>query len=100
MAEIGILGMVIPSEYGGQPLDYVTKGLVAKELARGDVNCAHAASASGTNEIIAKHADEEIKKDWLPEIAGGKKIVALAITEPHCGSDVAAMSAKAEKKNG
>jgi len=100
MSEIGIHGMGVPIEYGGQPVDYVTKGLITKELARGDVNCAYAATLACTNEIIATHADEEIKKDWLPEIAKGKKILALAVTETHCGSDVAALSAKAEKKNG
>ena len=100
MAELGILGMGIPSEYGGQPVDYVTKGLIAKELARGDVNCASAATQASINEIIAKYSDEQIKKDWLPEIAKGEKIVALAVTEPHCGSDVAALSTRAERKDG
>jgi len=100
MREIGIHGMGVPSEYGGQPVDYVTQGLTAKELARGDVNCAYAVTLACINEIIATYADEEIKKDWLPEVAKGKKILALAVTEPHCGSDAAALSAKAEKKNG
>lgn len=100
MREIGIHGMGVPSEYGGQPVDYVTKGLTAKELARGDVNCAYAVTVAPTNEIFATYANEEIKKDWLPEVAKGKKILALSVTEPHCGSDVAALRAKAEKKNG
>jgi len=100
MAELGVMGLGIPSEYGGQPADQVTTGLIVKELARGDVNCAYAATFSGLITVIAKYADEEIKTEYLPKFAMGEKIFALAVTEPHIGSDVAALKATAAKENG
>jgi len=100
MGELGVTGLSIPSEYGGQPVDYVTKGLIVKELARGDVNCANAGIFAGVVEIVVKYANEEIKKKWLPEIARGDKLIALALTEPHCGSDAASLKTTAVKENG
>ena len=98
MAELGVTGTGIPEEYGGQPVDAVTGGLIALELARGDVNCAYAAALSGTVSVIVKYASEEIKQQWLPDVATGDSVVAIAVTEPHCGSDVAGLKMTAIKK--
>jgi cyclohexanecarboxyl-CoA dehydrogenase len=100
MAKLGIMGLGLPVEYGGEPADQVTTGLVVKELARGDVNCAYAATFSGLIRTIVKYAHEEIKREWLPKFAKGEKLFALAVTEPHMGSDVAALKTTALKENG
>jgi cyclohexanecarboxyl-CoA dehydrogenase len=99
MAELGVMGLGIPSEYGGQPADQVTTGIIVKELARGDVNSAYAATFSGLIGVIVKYASEEIKKEWLPEFAKGERVIALAVTEPHMGSDVGSLRTTAVKEN-
>ena len=100
MAQLGIMGLSIPKEYGGQPADSVTAGLIIEELAKEDPNCALAGALYALDEIIVKHGYEEIKKEWLPQIARGEKMLALAVTEPHCGSDVANLKTRAIKENG
>ncbi|MBF7084315.1 acyl-CoA dehydrogenase family protein [Desulfallas sp. Bu1-1] len=99
MVEMGLPGMTIPEEYGGMAVDCVTAGLVVEELGKGDFNCSLAViSQLLAAEILNKSASEKIKAEWLPRIANGEKIVALAITEPHCGTDAVALKTRAEKK--
>lgn len=100
MAGLGVMGLRIPADYGGQLTDYVTAGLIIKELARGDPNCAYLGCHSAIAELIAEHACAELKEEWLPAVAKGEKLLALAVTEPHCGSDVAAIKTRAIKENG
>jgi len=100
MAEIGLTGLSVPTEFGGQPVDAVTAGIIIRELAREDPNCAVTGALYALDEIIVRYGCEEIQNKWLSEIAKGEKMVALAVTEPHCGSDVANMSTTAEKKDG
>ena len=82
MADLGIMGLGIPVEYGGEPADRVTTGLVVKELARGDVNCAYAATFSGLISVIAKYANEEIKNEWLPQFEGKELRPTPAVSIP------------------
>lgn len=99
MGDLGLLGLRIPAEYGGQILDYLTVGLVVYEIARGDFSVANPIIAYAiVAEIIALHGTEEIKKEWLPLLASGDKIPTLLVTEPGCGSDVGAIKAKAIRK--
>jgi len=98
MSELGLMGLRIPEEYGGNPVDYVTLGLIIKELSRGDPNCAQFTVLPILSEIVFNHASKEVKDEWLPLLASGKKKIALGVSEPHCGSDVSAMKAKAVKK--
>lgn len=98
MVKMGLQGISQPEKYGGQQADAVTIGMVIEEIAKGDFNCALSLIIQVlTSEIIKSCASEEIKKEWLPKIAAGK-LVALAITEPHSGTDAAALKTRAVKK--
>jgi len=99
MAELGLAGLRISPEYGGQEVDYITTGLVIEEIAKGDFSCANALITYAiVGEIIQRQGTEKVKNEWLPLLARGEKIPALVLTEPHCGSDAAALRAKAIKK--
>ncbi|MFC2949693.1 acyl-CoA dehydrogenase family protein [Virgibacillus sediminis] len=88
LGELGVNGLRIPVEYGGSGADCVTTGIAAEEIGRGDFNLTYAVMLNGLiGEIITNHADEHLKKEWLPEIASGNKILGIAITEPEAGTD-------------
>ena len=86
---IGIMGMAVPQEYGGQNLSYVTVALAIKELGKAyaalamDI-AAHNALAVGQ---IARFGSEEQKRKYLPRLTNGDWIGAWALTEPNAGSD-------------
>jgi alkylation response protein AidB-like acyl-CoA dehydrogenase len=97
----GFLGMAIPEEYGGGGVDDFRYNLViAEEVQRGDVN---AAGLGWTlhNDICLPYfltlADEEQRARWLPGIASGELVTAIAMTEPGIGSDLASMSTTARR---
>lgn len=99
MARLGLLGLRISSEYGGEATDCVTAGLMAEEVARGDFNCAYGVLLSCLNgDILERFALEGVKQTWLPQMAKGEKVVCIALTEPHCGSDAAALKTRAVRK--
>ena len=99
MADIGILGISTPVEYGGQDADNITTGLVVEEIGKGDINCACALTVQIlTIDVIKRCAGEKIRREWLPLVVRGEKILALALTEPHCGTDASALSTRAVKK--
>lgn len=99
MAGLGLLGLLISTEYGGQETDCVTAGLIAEEVARGDFNCGYAVLLNCLiGDILEKFSTEEIKNYWLPKMVKGDKIVCLALTEPHAGSDAAALKTRAVRK--
>src|SRR5260370_25826133 len=87
-SEIGLLGLGFPEEYGGVAADQFMKIVVSQELARAGAGGISAGLMSHTigSPPIARAARPEIKARVLPEILAGKKISALAITEPSGGS--------------
>ena len=89
LAKQGLMGIVIPEEYGGPGLDYFTLCLVVEELSKGD---AAAAAIMAANNLgfsgILRHGNEEQKKTYLPQIAEGEKLAAFALTEHSSGSDI------------
>ena len=90
-AEIGLLGLGFPEEYGGTPVDNFMWIVAVQELARtgaGGINASLSSHSIGAPPI-ARAGSAELKARVLPEILSGKKISALAITEPSGGSDVA-----------
>ena len=96
MKEMGIFGLMIPEEYGGLGESLLTYALCVEEIARGWM------SVSGiinTHFIVAymliQHGTEEQKKRYLPRMATGEVRGAFSMSEPGCGSDVAAIKAKA-----
>jgi butyryl-CoA dehydrogenase len=101
-APLGLLGMSIPEEYGGSNVDMVSCVLAMEELGWGCGSTALSFTAHnglGTAPI-ALYGSDELKKTWLPRMAGGKhKLASLALTEPDAGSDLqGGTSTKAEKQ--
>ena len=96
-AGIGLLGLGFPEEYGGVAADQFMKIVASQELARagaGGVSSSLMSHSIGSLPI-ARAARPEIRARVLPEVLSGKKISALAITEPSGGSDVANLRTKA-----
>jgi acyl-CoA dehydrogenase len=98
-AEIGLLGLGFPEEFGGIPADQFMKIVASQELARAGAGGISASLMSHTIGAppIARAARSEVKAKVLPEILSGRTISALAITEPNGGSDVAALRTKARR---
>jgi cyclohexanecarboxyl-CoA dehydrogenase len=98
MGELGLLGLRVPSAYGGQDSDYMTFGLAMEEIARGDFGCTYGIQLAGlAGEIVGATGTEEVKKRWLPPTARGEEVIALALTEPGVGSDAAHLACRAER---
>jgi len=98
-AAIGLLGLGFPEEYGGTPVDQFMWIVAVQELARagaGGVAASLNSSSIGAPPI-ARAGSPELKARVLPEIISGRKISALAITEPSGGSDVANLRTSAKR---
>ena len=93
VAALGVFGLLAGGEFS--PLDYedyVAAGLVVEELAYADFNLANAAiPVLLMSSLIARHGQDELRRDWLPGLVGGDTYVALGLTEPGTGSDVTAI---------
>ncbi|NYT57741.1 cyclohexanecarboxyl-CoA dehydrogenase [Alcaligenaceae bacterium] len=100
MGDMGFLGPEFPEAYGGIGVDCVTSGLLLEQIAYGDFNMSYInLLTSLCGQIIAGHAPEHLKEQWLPAILAGEKLVAIALTEPSAGSDAARLTVAA-KRNG
>src|SRR5580765_5476401 len=99
MAELGILGVVIPEEYGGSGLDYVSEALACEEIERGEAAFRTLISVHvGLNSLsVLKYGTEEQKQKYLVPQAKGEKLGCFGLTEPGAGSDVAAMRTSARR---
>src|SRR3569623_3298640 len=98
-AEIGLLGLGFPEEYGGSAADQFMKIVASQELARAGAGGVSASLMSHTigSPPIARAARPEVKARVLPQVLAGEKISALAITEPGGGSDVANLRTRARR---
>jgi acyl-CoA dehydrogenase len=98
-SEIGLLGLGFPEEYGGVAADQFMKIVASQELARAGAGGVSSSLMSHTigSPPIARAARPEIRARVLPEVLSGKKISALAITEPSGGSDVANLRTKVRR---
>ncbi|MEO0076378.1 MAG: acyl-CoA dehydrogenase family protein [candidate division WOR-3 bacterium] len=99
MAELGILGLSIPTKYGGSGGDYISLGLACEELEYVDTSLRVILSVHiGLNSLtILSWGTEEQKQKYLVPQAQGKKIATFGLTEPNAGSDVVAIESKAQK---
>ncbi len=93
----GYLGAMLPKAYGGMGLDYVTQGMLNEQLGRG---CSSVRSLLTVHGMVAlailRWGTKQQKDDWLPKLASGEAIGALALTEPHAGSDAKSIETTAE----
>jgi len=102
LAELGLMGMTIPEEYGGGGADTVSYAIAVEELTRVDSSVAITMAAHhslGTLPIYY-FGSEEQKRQWLPDLASGKKLAAFGLTEPGAGSDAGATRTRAELHDG
>jgi (2S)-methylsuccinyl-CoA dehydrogenase len=102
LAELGVFGISIPEEYGGNFVDHLTMCIATEQLSRASLGAG--GSVITRPEICAKAllkgGTEAQKQRWLPKIASGEHVVCIAVTEPNAGSDVAALRVSAKRTEG
>jgi short/branched chain acyl-CoA dehydrogenase len=102
LAELGLMGMTIPEEYGGAGTDTLSYAIAVEELTRVDSSVAITVAAHhslGTLPIFM-FGSEEQKREWLPQLASGERLAAFGLTEPDAGSDAGATRTRAELRDG
>ena len=102
IAELGLLGSSLPTEYGGGGMNAVSYGLICQELERGDSGIRSFVSVQSSLCMypIFAYGSEEQKRRFLPDMAAGKVIGCFGLTEPHGGSDPGNMKTHARKDGG
>ena len=102
LGPLGFMGVLVPEEYGGSGLDYVSYALIVEELNRGDASVG--ITMWGHNSLCTNHialfGSPEQKRRWLPRLASGEVLGAWGLTEPGSGSDAAALRTRAEPRDG
>jgi short/branched chain acyl-CoA dehydrogenase len=102
LAQLGLMGIPIPEEYEGGGGDTLAYALAIEELTRIDSSVAITVAAHtslGTMPILLYGTDEQ-KREWLPDLASGRKLAAFALTEPEAGSDAGATRTNAALHDG
>ena len=100
LAALGAFGVAVPEQYGGAGLDYVSLALVLEEIAAGDGGISTIISVNNCPvcSIAMMYASEAQKRQWLVPLAQGELLGAFALTEPHTGSDAAALRTTAVRE--
>lgn len=102
LAELGLMGMPFPEEYGGAGSDTVSYAIAVEELTRVDSSLAITLAAHvslGAMPIFLFGTDEQ-RRRWLPDLASGRRLAAFGLTEPEAGSDAGATRTRAELSDG
>jgi alkylation response protein AidB-like acyl-CoA dehydrogenase len=102
LAELGLMGIPVPEEYGGAGGDTLSYAIAVEELTRVDSSVAITVAAHtslGTMPLLL-YGTEEQKREWLPDLASGKRLAAFGLTEPGAGSDAGATRTRAELRDG
>ena len=99
LAELGALGMVVPEEWGGAGMDYMSLVLTLEEIAAGDGATSTIVSVQNSLAcgIPNRYGNDAQKEQWLKPLARGEKLGCFCLTEPHVGSDAAALKTTAVK---
>lgn len=102
MGELGLLGPTIPEQYGGAGLNYVSYGLIAREIERVDSGYRSMASVQSSLVMVPinEFGSEAQKQKYLPKLASGEFIGCFGLTEPDHGSDPDSMMSRAKKVDG
>ena len=96
---MGFLGAIVPEEYGGRGVDYLTYGLIVEEIGRADSAMRTVVSVvtSLVCSSIVRWGTEEQKQEWLPQLCSGEALGCFGLTEPDTGSDAANQQTRAKK---
>jgi glutaryl-CoA dehydrogenase len=102
MGELGLLGITIPEQYGGANLNYVSYGLIAREIERVDSGYRSMMSVQSSLVMVPinEFGSETQKQKYLPKLATGEWIGCFGLTEPNFGSDAGGMITRAKKVPG
>jgi glutaryl-CoA dehydrogenase len=102
MGELGLMGPTIPAEYGGAGLNYVSYGLIAREIERVDSGFRSMMSVQSSLVMVPiyEFGTEDQRKKYLPKLAKGEWIGCFGLTEPNHGSDPGGMETRAKKVDG
>ena len=102
MGELGLLGITIPEQYGGANLNYVSYGLIAREIERVDSGYRSMMSVQSSLVMVPinEFGTEAQKQKYLPKLATGEWIGCFGLTEPNFGSDAGGMITRAKKVSG
>lgn len=99
LGTLGAMGMVIPEEWGGAGMDYMSLVLTLEEIAAGDGATSTIVSVQNSLPcgITFKYGSDAQKKEWLIPLARGEKLGCFCLTEPHTGSDASALTTRADR---
>jgi alkylation response protein AidB-like acyl-CoA dehydrogenase len=99
LGELGAMGMCVPEEWGGAGMDYMSLVLTLEEIAAGDGATSTIVSVQNSLAcgIPNKYGSDAQKEEWLKPLARGEKLGCFCLTEPHTGSDAAAITTRAER---
>jgi len=102
IASQGYLGAIVPSEYGGAGLDYLSYGLIVEEIGRGDsaIRTVISVQTSLVCSAILRWGTEQQKRHYLPKLCAGEWLGCFGLTEPDTGSDAANQKTRAKKTDG
>jgi len=100
LGELGIMGVMVPEEYGGAGMDTISYSIAVEEIGKGDGSLG--LTVASHNSLCTAHilafGSEAIRRKFLPELASGRSLGAWALTEPGSGSDSLNMKTRAEWK--
>ncbi|MGA7104782.1 MAG: acyl-CoA dehydrogenase family protein [Candidatus Deferrimicrobiaceae bacterium] len=100
LGELGILGVMVPEEYGGSGMDTISYSIAVEEIGKGDGSLG--LTVASHNSLCTAHilafGSEAIRRKYLPELVSGRRLGAWALTEPGSGSDSLNMKTRAEWK--
>jgi glutaryl-CoA dehydrogenase len=102
LGQLGLLGATLPAKYGGSEVNYVSYGLIAREVERVDSGYRSAMSVQSSLVMhpIYAYGTEEQRMKYLPKLASGEWVGCFGLTEPNSGSDPASMTTHAKKVDG
>jgi isovaleryl-CoA dehydrogenase len=100
LGELGFLGITLPTEFGGAGLGYLEQALVLEELARASPALALSVGAHSNLclDNLHRNASAPLRERYAPDLASGKALGALGLTEPGAGSDATSLRTRAERK--
>lgn len=102
MAAMGLFGIVVPEEYGGAGMDYLSYVIAVEEISR--IDGSQGATVAAANSLgigpIYYFGNKKQKETWLPRLCAGEKLASFGLTEPEAGSDAGASKTNAKLENG